>query len=49
MYAKGGPTNVDGDKDLKSLCDRGDADVRGVPTGAKRASSGIPAMRVSKN
>ena len=30
VYAKGGPTNVDGNADLKELCDRSSADVRGV-------------------
>ena len=30
VYAKGGPTNVDGGKDLSGLLDRSDADVRGV-------------------
>ena len=27
---RGGPTNVDGNKDLSSLCDRTAADARGV-------------------
>lgn len=30
VYAKGGPTNVDGKGDLSELCDRSDANVRGV-------------------
>jgi hypothetical protein len=30
VYANGGPTNVDGEKTLKGLCDRSAADVRGV-------------------
>ncbi len=30
VYARGGPTCVDGDKDLKSLCDRTPANNRGV-------------------
>lgn len=29
---RGGPTNVDGQKDLASLADRSLADARGVPT-----------------
>lgn len=32
VYARGGPTNVDGNKDLSSLCDRTAADNRGVST-----------------
>lgn len=32
VYARGGPTNVDGNKDLSSLCDRTPADNRGVST-----------------
>ena len=32
VYARGGPTNVDGSKDLSSLCDRTAADNRGVST-----------------
>lgn len=30
VYANGGPTNVDGKGDLSELCDRSDANVRGV-------------------
>ena len=30
VYAQGGPTNVDGKGDLSELCDRSDANVRGV-------------------
>ncbi len=30
VHARGGPTTVDGNKDLKSLCDRTPADNRGV-------------------
>mmetsp|Transcript_10819 Transcript_10819/g.15126 ORF Transcript_10819/g.15126 Transcript_10819/m.15126 type:complete len:149 (+) Transcript_10819:79-525(+) len=30
VYAKGGPTNVDGSKDLSGVLDRTEADVRGV-------------------
>ncbi|BDA43246.1 probable tubulin polymerization-promoting protein at N-terminal half [Coccomyxa sp. Obi] len=30
VYAKGGPTNVDGNGDLSGLCDRTPADARGV-------------------
>jgi hypothetical protein len=30
VYANGGPTNVDGAKDLSGLCDRTDSDVRGI-------------------
>lgn len=30
VYAKGGPTNVDGKISLSNLCDRSAADVRGV-------------------
>eukprot|EP00891_Asterochloris_glomerata_P001381 jgi/Astpho2/1381/Aster-x1007 len=30
VYARGGPTNVDGGADLSDLCDRSDANVRGV-------------------
>ena len=30
VYANGGPTNVDGKADLSELCDRSDANVRGV-------------------
>jgi p25-alpha len=30
VYAKGGPTNVDGVKDISQLCDRSAADVRGM-------------------
>ena len=30
MYKNGGPTNVDGPKDLSGICDRSDADVRGI-------------------
>ena len=37
VYSRGGPTNVDPSKDLSSLLDRSDADVRGVK---KRGSSG---------
>ncbi|KAK9829714.1 hypothetical protein WJX72_007506 [[Myrmecia] bisecta] len=36
VYANGGPTNVDGNKDLKSLCDRSSADVRGISTNYAR-------------
>ncbi|EIE22274.1 P25-alpha [Coccomyxa subellipsoidea C-169] len=32
VYAKGGPTNVDGTGDLSALCDRTPADARGVKT-----------------
>ena len=31
VYANGGPTNFDGNKDLSSLADRSAADVRGIP------------------
>ena len=30
VYANGGPTNVNGKADLSELCDRSDANVRGV-------------------
>jgi hypothetical protein len=30
VYARGGPTNVDGKGDLSELCDRTPADARGV-------------------
>jgi hypothetical protein len=30
VYKNGGPTNVDGPKDLSGICDRSDADVRGI-------------------
>ncbi len=30
VYAKGGPTNVDGNKDISQLCDRTTANVRGI-------------------
>jgi len=36
VYSRGGPTNVDPSKDLSSLLDRSEADVRGVK---KRGSS----------
>ncbi|KAK9915478.1 hypothetical protein WJX75_009754 [Coccomyxa subellipsoidea] len=32
VYAKGGPTNVDGTGDLSALCDHTPADARGVKT-----------------
>ena len=35
VYARGGPTNVDGDRDLKQLCDRTPADARGVSSTSK--------------
>jgi len=35
VYARGGPTTVDGDKDLSQLCDRTPADARGVSSTSK--------------
>jgi hypothetical protein len=32
VYAKGGPTNVDGAQDISQLCDRSPANVRGMTT-----------------
>ena len=30
VHARGGPTTVDGERDLRNLCDRTAADVRGI-------------------
>ena len=51
VYSRGGPTNVDPSKELSSLLDRSDADVRGVK---KRISSGsgdssVPTMKTGQN
>lgn len=37
VHKAGGPTTVDGEKDLKELCDRARADVRGVSATFARA------------